>query len=392
MAKKKITKKTSKKTSKKATKKTTVKSSKKKTTAKKTKVKSSKKTIKTKKTTSKKITKAKKTSKAKKNTIKPVEEKLEEKTVTIEEQKAKDEKERIESYKKAGEIAKKVKEYIRPKIKVGVKLLDLTNDAEDKIIELGGKAGFPVNISINHIAAHYSSPPGDKTEIIDGDIVKFDFGVHIEGYCVDNAFTVSFNKEESLKNLIKAAEDGVSTAIKLMKPGMKTNHIGAQIEKVVKGYGYKPIKDLTGHSISRWDIHGGKSIPCVATPPGTGQTIEEGEIFAIEVFTSNGEGTVHAQHTVHIYQLNPHVRKIALRKKPSRAILNYLVNEFQTLPFSKLQITRQFPKGIVGLIEIIKSKKLIEHNILSEKKGRGIYVAQKEETVLITKDGCEILT
>ena len=67
----------------------------------------------------------------------------------------------LESYKKAGEIAKKVKTFIRPKIKPGVKVIELVDLAEKKIIELGGKTGFPVNISINHIAAHYTPPPGD---------------------------------------------------------------------------------------------------------------------------------------------------------------------------------------------------------------------------------------
>ncbi|MCP4763035.1 MAG: type II methionyl aminopeptidase [archaeon] len=372
---------TSKKTTSKKT--TAKKTSVKKSNAKKTSSKSKKKT--TKKTISKKTTPEKKSPK---ESSSPDNAK-EEKELTEEEIKEKEKEERIDSFKKAGDIAKKVKEYIKPKIKVGMRVIDLIDEAEQKIVELGGKAGFPVNISINHIAAHYSSPPGDTTTINEGDVVKFDMGVHIDGYCVDTAFTVSFNKDPELKDLIKSAEEAVDVAIKLMKPTMKTNHIGNEIEKTIKKYGFKPIRELTGHKISRWDLHAGKSIPCIATPPGTGDEIEKGEVYAIEVFSSNGDGSVHAQNNCHIYQINPGVRRIPLRMKSARKMLSFIANEFQTLPFSKFQINKEFPKSI-GLFEIIKSKKLIEHNVLSDRKG--CFIAQQEHTVLITKDGCEILT
>lgn len=393
---KKSTKKTIKKASSSSKKTTAKKSTQNKTTTKKSTTKKSavkKSTAKkstAKKSTTKKSTAKKLTAKDKKmeDSVAPVEVK-DDVVLADGDKEADEEKERIESYKKAGEIAKKTKEFIRPKIKVGVKLIDLIDEAEQKIMELGGKAGFPVNISINHIAAHYSSPPGDVTVIEEGDVVKFDMGVHIEGYCVDTAFTVSFNDDPDLKDLIKSAEEAVDVAIKLMKPTMKTNHIGNEIEKVVKKYGFKPIRELTGHKISRWDLHSGKTVPCVSTPPGTGDEIEEGEVYAIEVFSSNGDASVHAQNNCHIFQLNPGVRRVPLRMKSARKILSYIANEFQTLPFSKFQINKAFPKSI-GLFEIIKTKKLIEHNVLSDRKG--CFVAQKEHTILITKDGCEILT
>lgn len=306
--------------------------------------------------------------------------------------KAEEEKiDKIAEYRKAGEIAKKIKEYIRPKIKPGAKLTDLCEDAENKIRELGGKPGFPVNICINHIAAHYTPAPGEQTTIQDGDVVKFDMGVHTgHGYVVDTAFTVNLNKDPSLKDLVKSCEEAVEVAIGLMKPGMKTNHIGAQIEKTVKKYNFVPIRELSGHKIEQWSIHGGKSIPCVATPPGSGETIEQDEVYAIEVFSSNGEGRIHAQQNVQIFSLTG--ARLPLRNQKAKQIYSYIANEYKTLPFSRLQIYKQFPQSLFGLIEIIRSKRLTEHNILSEEKGKGIYVAQAEQTVLITKDGCELLT
>jgi len=324
------------------------------------------------------------------NNIQKEKEKFENKQSNDEDKKKKEEQEKFDAFRKAGEIAKKVKDFIRPQLKPGVKILDIIEIAESKILELGGKVGFPVNICLNHIAAHYTPPPGDNSIISDGDIVKFDMGVHIDGYPVDTAFTLNFNTNPELKDITVAAEEAVKVAISLIKPGMKTNHIGRKIEETVKKYGFRPIKDLMGHKIERWNLHAGKSIPCISLPPGSGDTIEEGEVYAIEVFVTNGEGTIHSQQNAQIYSLTP--QNIPLRNRNAKKIYSYITQNYKTLPFSRYQIYKQFPKEIFGLMEIIKSNKVIEHKILSEKKGREIYIAQAEETVLVTKDGCEILT
>ncbi|MBD3352993.1 MAG: type II methionyl aminopeptidase, partial [Candidatus Lokiarchaeota archaeon] len=315
----------------------------------------------------------------------------EEEELTEEEKQEKEEKERVKAFKDAGEIAKKVKKFIRPKIKPGAKLIDLVEAAEKKIEELGGKPGFPVNIGINHIAAHYTPPPGDKTEIKEGDVVKFDMGVHTgDGYTVDTAFTVNLSDDDSLDNLIKAAEDAVDVAVKLIKPGMKTNHVGKQIENKIKEFGFKPIQNLSGHKIEQWNLHAGKEIPCIATPPGSGDTMEEGEVYAVEVFSTNGAGTVHSQENIQIYSLQG--VRIPLRNRKSKKLFGYISNEYKTLPFSRWQIYHKFPKSMFGLLEITRSGRLIEHNVLSEKKGRGIYVAQCEHTIIVTENGCEVIT
>lgn len=53
----------------------------------------------------------------------------------------------------------------------------------------------------------------------------------------------------------------------------------------------KSIRNLNGHSIGRYQIHAGKSVPIVK---GGEQTkMEEGEFFAIETFASTGESALH---------------------------------------------------------------------------------------------------
>ena len=118
---------------------------------------------------------------------------------------AEEKKIKLESLNKAGKIAQEVKKYIKPKIQVGTKVLNLIENTEKKIVELGGGWAFPVNVSINNIAAHYTSPiKDDDLTIKEGDLVKIDLGVHIDGYIVDTAFTVSFNDDKSLENIIQA--------------------------------------------------------------------------------------------------------------------------------------------------------------------------------------------
>jgi len=217
---------------------------------------------------------------------------------------AKEKKIKLDSLNKAGKIAQEIKKFIRPQLKVGTNVFNLIKSAEAKIIELGGGWAFPINVSINNIAAHYTSPiKDDELTINEGDIVKVDLGVHIEGYIVDTAFTVSFNDETSLENIIQATEVALEAAKMLAKPKINTRELGKKIESIVKGFKFNPIKELGGHQIERWIVHGKKQLPELGSQGG--DVMEEGEVFAIEIFASTGEGSVHNTNASYIYELNP---------------------------------------------------------------------------------------
>lgn len=297
---------------------------------------------------------------------------------------------KLESLDKAGEIARKVKEYIKPKIKVGRKVLDIILEAEGKIKELGGLCAFPINLCINNIAAHYTSPTKDDGLIInDNDLVKIDLGVHIEGYIVDTAFSIKFNEEKSLENIIVATDTALEAAKMMVKPGINTQEIGKKIENIIKGFDFKPIKELGGHQIERWTVHGKKAMPEFGNQGGN--VIEEGDVFAIEIFASTGMGSVHNTNTCNIYELNPYTGRVPLRRKSSKRILGYIKKNFKTLPFAERWLADEFQIGVIfGLQELIQQGKLRTHYVLSEKKG--IYIAQTEETILVTEEGFKQLT
>ncbi|TFG29893.1 MAG: type II methionyl aminopeptidase [Promethearchaeota archaeon] len=297
---------------------------------------------------------------------------------------------KIESLRKAGNVAKQVKNYIRPKIKVDTAALDLINITEAKIIELGGNMAFPANLSINHIAAHYTSPSRDDGLMIkENDLVKIDIGVHVEGYIVDTAFSVNFNQDKTLENIVQATEVAVDAAKMMAKPKVNTREIGKKIESIIKGFKYNPIKELGGHQTERWIVHGKKALPELGNQKG--DIMEEGDVFAVEIFASTGEGSVHLTNNSFIYELNPYSGRVPLRRKASKQILGFVNKNYKTLPFAERWLTNEFRMGVAfGLQELVQQNKLKAHYVLAENKGA--YVAQSEETILITSDGFEQLT
>ena len=296
---------------------------------------------------------------------------------------------KLESLREAGKIAQEVKKFIKPKIKIGAKGLDIVNSIENKIEELGGACAFPANICINNIAAHYTSPiKDDDLTIQEGDLVKVDLGVHIEGYIVDTALSVNFSELEELENIIQATEVAVDAAKMMAKPEQNTQKMGKKIEEIIRGFNYTPIKELGGHQIERWIVHGKKSLPELGSQGG--DTMEEGDVFAIEVFASTGEGSVHNTKYSYIYEMNPYSGRVPLRRKISKQILGFVKRNYQTLPFAERWLSEEFRGVLFGLQELVQQGKFKADYVLSENKGE--YVAQTEQTIVITEDGYEQLT
>lgn len=103
-----------------------------------------------------------------------------------------------EKIMKAGKIASETREYARTIIKKGYLLLEIAEKIESKIIELGAKPAFPVNLSINEIAAHYT-PSYDDEKTAQG-LIKIDLGVHIDGWIADTAFHWIWKTTQKIKN------------------------------------------------------------------------------------------------------------------------------------------------------------------------------------------------
>src|SRR3989344_1480883 len=207
-------------------------------------------------------------------------------------------KEDKEKILQAGKIASEARAYARTIIKRGVPVLEIAEKIEEKIEQLGARPAFPVNLSINEIAAHYTPSHDDKT--LAHGLLKVDFGVSVDGFCSDNAMSFDLENSEENKNLIKAAESALDEAIKVAKYNVKLSQIGSVIEKKIKSFQSMPIQNLCGHSITHNTLHSGVFIPNVDN--STSQILEEG-VYAIEPFSTTGLGAVRDSKPSGIYHI-----------------------------------------------------------------------------------------
>jgi methionyl aminopeptidase len=290
----------------------------------------------------------------------------------------------LEALHEAGLIASKVRNRVASRVKPGAKIFDLCSLADNLINEMGGRPAFPVNIDVNYVAAHYTSPLNDQTKIPKGSLVKIDLGVHINGYIADTAKTVCL--DPVLQSLVDAAEDGLHAAINTVRAGVKTSEIGAAIERAIRLRGGKPVRNLTGHKMSRYILHSGKSIPNVGG--GSSHRLEEGEVYAIEPFSvpRDANGLVQDGAPSNIYRF---VKK-RNTSLPAKEILKHIQREYKTLPFASRWILKKFPEGIDYFKELLNTKCLMSYSQLIERSRA--FVAQAEHTVIVTKDGCEVTT
>lgn len=287
------------------------------------------------------------------------------------------ENEVIEKYKKAGNIAKEVREWSRELVKEGVKTLDVAEKIEAKIISLGGKMAFPTNISINSIAAHATPKINDETVFKKGDLVKIDIGVHVEGFIADTAYTIEVGTKE-WASLIKASEDAVNAAIKEIKPGVSISRIGNVVEEAIKKHSFVPIANLSGHEISEYDLHAGMTIPNFNNK--SSQVLKKGMAVAIEPFATNGLGQVIETKDSEIFKL---IDARPVRQPIARKILDYVIKEHRELPFCKRWVAKKV--GGFGLEmafqELVRAGVL--HNYPVLKEGKEGMVSQTEHTVLV---------
>ena len=290
------------------------------------------------------------------------------------------------NFEKAGKIAGSVLKDAPKLVMPGESLLDVAESLEKMIVDAGAHPGFPCNISINDIAAHFT-PEADNVVIVgETDVIKIDIGTHIDGCVGDTAITVDLSGEQG--KLLEASEAALAAAISFMKPGVKVGDIGGEIEREITARGFKPIENLTGHKIEPFTLHAGVEIPNVRTTDS--YELAEGDIFAVEPFASAGSGRVADTSQVEIFSL---VATPKLRMKYSRELLEFIAGSYLSLPFAERWLKGVFKSRVTlssALRELLNSGALHPYPVLRD-TGRGL-VSQKEHTVLIEHDSAKILT
>ena len=293
----------------------------------------------------------------------------------------------IEDYIKAGKIASEVREMVRVKDWIGKTVYEICEWVEDEIRKRGAKCAFPVNTSINEVAAHYTAEPNDPITIKDTDLIKIDLGAQINGYIADTAVTVCYDPQYD--GLVQAAEEGLANAMSMIKAGVKASDIGRTIETTIKQMGYKPIANLSGHSLEQYTIHAGKSIPNIWSIGGF--SLSENSAYACEPFvtTSDGGGFVRNGQIKNIFAINS-------RKKTKDAeadkLLDFIWENFNMLPFALRWLTKdREEKEARDLLNILVKKKAVQaYPVLIEVNEQR--VAQAEHTFIPTENGVTVTT
>lgn len=284
---------------------------------------------------------------------------------------------------KAGKIAHEVKEYAKTFIKKGMPLLEIAEELEAKIVELGGQCAFPANLSINEIAAHYT-PSYDDEKLAHG-LLKVDVGVHIDGWIADTAFSMDLENFAENKKLIEISKQCCEAALKVAKKGILTKEIGREVQRTAISNNANVIVNLTGHQIDQYDLHAGLTIPNI--DDGRNDVINEG-LYSIEPFITYGNGKVHDAGDSGIYAL---IDSKNVRSPIAREILTYIIDEYGNLPFASRWLVKEFgTKALVGLKQLEEAGNLHQYSILVEDSGRN--VAQFEHNFLVEENETTVTT
>jgi len=296
-------------------------------------------------------------------------------------------KEALKKFQLSGKILRETREEMKSYVRENMSIIEVCEKAENLIRKKGGKPAFPCNVSINEIAAHYTSPPDDKSRIPENSLVKVDIGAHVDGYVTDTAVTVSFNPEYD--GLVGTAERALKAAVENIKPGMPTSKLGTIIETTIKSRGFKPISNLTGHQVGRYLVHAGTSLPNVSHLFSS--KIKLGGVYAIEPFVTlpDAAGKVENGEEATIYRF---VKSRSMKSPNAKQLMRYIEENFRTLPFAERWLKEIVPKEhhAEAFRELLTSKVLTAYPIFVEVSRKT--VAQAEHTVLMVEDGCEVLT
>jgi methionyl aminopeptidase len=293
----------------------------------------------------------------------------------------------IEDYVKAGKIAGEVRENVRQKDWIGSTLAEICDYVESEIIKRGAKCAFPVNTSLNEVAAHYTAEPNDPKTVSDSDLVKIDLGAQINGYIADTAVTVNYDPQYD--SLVQAAENALQAAMSMIKVGVKSKDVGRKIQNTIMDMGLKPIANLSGHSLDQYTIHAGKTVPNMWTIGSF--SFSENEAFACEPFvtTKNALGFVRNGKIKNIFALAS--RKMTKDDEADK-LLEYIWNNFNMLPFALRWIVKEWEeKEARRLLDFLIKKKVVKaYAILVEANGKT--VAQAEHTFIPTQTGVTVTT
>jgi methionyl aminopeptidase len=277
-----------------------------------------------------------------------------------------------QNYIEAGRVIQKARKKAREVAEPGVNLKVIAEEVENLIREEGLEPAFPVNVSINEQAAHYTPSKDEERVLKADDVAKIDIGAHSEGYIADTALTV--NSSGSNQDMVDEVEKALEKALEFIEPGKTVGEFGRYMESQVSD-DYQVVRNLTGHYLGRYTQHAGVSIPCVDN--ASKHEFKEGDAVAIEPFITDGAGKIKNGKPGNIYKLE---QDRNVRGRMERKLLGQIKN-FNGLPFTTRWIDNYNGRKKMAMNKLVQSGIINSYEILNEENSGT--VAQAEHTVLV---------
>jgi len=269
-----------------------------------------------------------------------------------------------------------------------VSLRKVMDEVEDFIRANGAGPAFPAQTSRNHVAAHYCPAPNDATVYQEGDMVKIDIGVEIDGWVSDNAATKYLGDDPKYQSLVEASRDALNAAIAKAGPGVKVSTLSEAIENAIEARGFRPVYNLTGHGVNRWTVHCAPQIP--ASPDRHEDAIlKPGMVIAIEPFATDGKGQVSDRGRAEVFM----VRKAPHKFKGIDPAVWQVIEDMNGLPFARCT----FPSILRGeklegsLQRLMRIGAIMAFPPLAD-SDPSVMISQAEHTLMILSDGAEVVT
>jgi methionyl aminopeptidase len=295
----------------------------------------------------------------------------------------------VESYKKAGVIASEIREFMRDYIKPGMKLYDIAVKVDGMIKESGAEPAFPLGLSIDKVAAHFT-PTSTDEDVAEG-LLKFDIGVCIDGYIADTAMTLDLTEDNQHKDLVELNEKVMEDLIENIKPEIKISKIGDVVEATVEEYNEKSdkkisiIRGLSGHQVAQNKIHAGLTI---SNYKNSSNAVFSDIAIAVEPFLTAGNGEIHEGKGGGIYILKSEEKP---RDRDARKVLEYIKENYKTRPFCMRWLEAAGFDKLRFIFSSLERQGIIyQYPLLIERSGKA--VSQIENTFVATDSGVIVTT
>ncbi|MBI4464295.1 MAG: type I methionyl aminopeptidase [Acidobacteria bacterium] len=200
----------------------------------------------------------------------------------------------LEKMRRAGLLVWELLKELQSRVQPGISTYDLEKVAEQRIRQSGARPAFKglydypcvLCTSINQEIVH--GIPSRKRILKEGDILKIDVGVEVEGYYGDSAVTVPVGRiGPELERLLRVTEESLSKGIEQARVNGYVGDISASVQQYVESNGYSVVRDFVGHGIGS-QLHEEPKVPNYGTP-GHGPRLKEGMVLAIEPMVNAGK-------------------------------------------------------------------------------------------------------